>query len=450
MPKSPLACRTAILMIALGGGLATAQPLPVVGPMPGTCTVVRNDYGGFSVTGASVFGNQIVSFQPDAAIQMGSLAGNAASAFQIDCDGVNIAAGNKLAIRSGAASQRAIIRNTDANATTIAGTLVAESGSGVIVIGLGPDLSPAGPPPFLELVNANGITVELNGLIDGAGGLVVSGLSGWTVGESVINRGTIDGAAHLEVRGRKIQGGGAFIGDEVVLSTLTVANNPVNGSFFLSNSLQLYPAASGHVGLTLHAYGTAPQVLNVKINGDGEVWMPSTWGVGTTAPPNNAVIPKGGTRAAGIPEPAYGGGSMIVQATGSLRVASGPTNDFVFPGAIVMKALGTLDLNGVIINQGWTISGQQFQGVFFESPSIVSPVGNIQVLTNNPNWINFSTQPKQHVRTWSLTGDGSGGAGYVVADAFAPHLNTYSATIQAAANGECWTCLINTAPVDMY
>ena len=119
-------------------------------------------------------------------------------------------------------------------------------------------------------------------------------------------------------------------------------------------------------------------------------------------------------------------------------------------GSLEFNEDGELDLNGVVINQGWTITGKQFQGVFFESPSIVSPPGYIQVLTNNPNWINFSSLPKQHVRTWSLTGDGNGGAGYVVADAFAPHLNTYSATIEAAANGECWTCLINTAPVDMY
>jgi len=318
-----------------------------------------------------------------------------------------------------------------------------------VMSGKGANLTPANLPPFLEVINGNGITVELNGLIEGPSGLLVSGLSDWTVGESLINHGTIDGGEYLELHGRKIQGGGAFIGDEIFVSTLTVANNPVNGSFFLSNGLQLYPGPSGHVNLQLHAYGTTPQVLNIKINGDGDVYMPS--GTTRTGPPaNNAVIPQGGTRAPGVPEPSYGGGSMIVQATGSLRVASGPNNDFVFPGAIVLKALGTLDLNGVVINQGWTTSGQQFQGVFFEAPDIVSPAGNIQVLTNNPNWINFSTLPQQHVRTWSLKAQPNGGAAYDVADSYAPHRNSYSATVNAAANGQCWTCLINFTPINVF
>ena len=57
--------------------------------------------------------------------------------------------------------------------------------------------------------------------------------------------------------------------------------------------------------------------------------------------------------------------------------------------------------------------------------------------------------PKQKVRTWSLTPQG-GGAAYIVADAFATHLNSYSLTTEAAANGQRWLCLINPAWVDMY
>ena len=31
----------------------------------------------------------------------------------------------------------------------------------------------------------------------------------------------------------------------------------------------------------------------------------------------------------------------------------------------------------------------------------------------------------------------------------APHLNTFSVITEAAANGQCWTCLGNPLPVDM-
>lgn len=418
--------------------------------MPGACTIGHNDYGSVSVTGGQIFGNVIVGLLPGAIVQLGNIPGNAGSYVELECDGINVAAGNTFNIRSGADFQRVILRNSDTDPSVIEGALHALPG-GLMFKDAGIEgAAGAWAAPYLEFINDNGITVALNGLVNGPGGLLVSGLSGWQVGEALINAGTINGGPHLELRGRKIQGGGIYMGDEIVISTLTVANNPVNGAHFLSNSLQLHPSSNGPVSLTLHAYGTAPQVLNIKINGDGSVWMPSSWGPGSTTPPNNAVIPQGGTRAAGVPEPAYGGGSMIVQATGSLEVINGPTHDFVFPGAIALKALGTLNLNAVVINQGWTISGQQFQGVFFESPSIVSPAGNIQVLTNHPNWINFSTYPTQRVRTWSLTQQQNGSAAYATADSFAPHQNTYSTSVEAAANGQCWTCLINFQPIVVF
>src|SRR6185369_3452247 len=98
-----------------------------------------------------------------------------------------------------------------------------------------------------------------------------------------------------------------------------------------------------------------------------------------TLPQNNAPLAPGAVRPPGTPEPAFGGGSMIVQATGSLTLVNGGTNDFAFPGAIVLKAGGDLNTGGVIVNQGWTVSGQQFQGIFLESPNIFSSAGNIQV-----------------------------------------------------------------------
>jgi len=134
----------------------------------------------------------------------------------------------------------------------------------------------------------------------------------------------------------------------------------------------------------------------------------------------------------------------------SLTLAGGPTNNFVFPGGIVLKAVGDLNLNAVVITNGWTTNGQPFQGIFLESPNIISPSGNIQVLTNNLNWVNFSTLPHAPVRAWTLVQMGNGSAGYATADAVAPHLNTYSILSEAAANGQCYLCLINGNPVNMF
>ncbi|MFO1315274.1 MAG: hypothetical protein U1F58_06685 [Burkholderiales bacterium] len=118
--------------------------------------------------------------------------------------------------------------------------------------------------------------------------------------------------------------------------------------------------------------------------------------------------------------------------------------------SIVLKAEGTLDMNGVLVNQGWTVTGKQFQGIFLESPDIVSPAGLIQLYSNYPNWVNFSTMPKQYVRAFSLAANPDGSAGFFAADAIIPHLNTYSVSVNLAASGGCWTCAINTQPIDVY
>lgn len=432
-------------LVAVAGAAIAASLPAVAANTPGTCTIVRNDYGPLSVSGATIIGNNIVAIQSGAIIQLGPLPGGANSFIQLDCDGINVGVGRTFNIRSGAASQSVVLNNTDGNPSVIAGELhmlpgAIQSAAG----GMGPSLALLGPPPFLTFINGNGIDVPLNGLIDAPAGMVLGGLADWTTGESITNAGTIDGGPYLELHGRKIQGGGAFMGDEIVVSVLTVANNPVNGAHFLANSLQLFPSSpAGDVKLTLHGYGTTPQVFNINIHGDGEVYMPSDWGPGTTTPPNNPVVPLGGSRAAGVLEPSYGGGSMIVQATGSLKVGVLASGDFVFPGAIVLRASATLDLNGAVINQGWTITGQQFQGVFFESPNIVSPAGNVTVATNNPNWINFSSLPHRTVISWTLTPQPDGSAQFERADTTAPHRNTYSVTTEAAANGQCWVCLID-------
>ncbi len=139
---------------------------------------------------------------------------------------------------------------------------------------------------------------------------------------------------------------------------------------------------------------------------------------------------------------------MIVQATGALTLRKSDSNDFVFPGAIVLKAGGMLNLNGVLVNQGWTASGRAFQGVFFEAPGITS--GDvIRVATNQLNWVNFSTMPHAPVRTWQLVTGTDGTAQYVPSDAVAPHLNTYSILSETAANGGCWLCITSMEPVNM-
>jgi hypothetical protein len=279
--------------------------------------------------------------------------------------------------------------------------------------------------------------------------LDVSGLgASWYVGQAIVNQGIIDGGPALRISGVAIRGGGQFKGNAAFLSTITNANNPVNGAYFLSNGLQLHPSTGNEVALTLHAYGNSPQFVNVTVNGNASVWMPSAWGTGVGAPPNNAVVPPGGSRAAGVAEPPYGGGSIIVQATGSLKLTSGPTNDFVFPGGIVLKAWGPLDLNGVTVNQGWTTMGRAFQGIYFESPGIFSALP-VAIFSNDLNWTNFSTLPAAHIQISRLVLMPNGTSRYLPANLEAPHQNTFSTQVEAAAAGQCWVCLINYVPINV-
>jgi filamentous hemagglutinin family protein len=380
-------------------------------------------------------GSSITDLKPGAVIQLGTTAGSAGSFAEIDFHGLNIAAGDTLTIKSGAPGQSIMLVNVDAGASSIAGALMASGGNGTAA-------------PVVYLQNPNGITVELSGSIIAPAGLSVDTLGNTaTTGQPLVNNGVLDGGGSLQLFGARINGSGSFKGNAVVVSTFGSANNPVNGAHFLSNGLQLSPSSGSTVALTLNGYGSTPQALNVKVNGDAVAAMPSTWPAGSSLPPNNLPVPPGGSRPAGAPAPGFGGGSMIVQATGTLTLAN--SNDFVFPGAIVLKSAGALDVNGVVINNSWTGAGQSFQGVFFESPSIVSTSGLIQVLTNNLNWVNFSTLPHAPVRTWQLVPGSNGALGHLAADSVAPHRNTYSILIEAAAAGQCWVCLVNTAPVNM-
>jgi len=86
---------------------------------------------------------------------------------------------------------------------------------------------------------------------------------------------------------------------------------------------------------------------------------------------------------------------------------------------------------------------EALRDVGYETPS------PIQVFTNDLNWVNFSSFPQVPVRTWQFAQGAFGNALFAVADDVAPHLNTYSVLSEAAAAGQCWTCLVNPAPVDM-
>jgi hypothetical protein len=343
-----------------------------------------------------------------------------------------------LTIRSGASGQTLVLRNVAATASAIGGTLQAQGGNGAA-------------PPALHVWNQNGIAIAPSGNVLSPSGLSLDALdAAWTTGQNVELAGIADGGAYLELAGANVRGGGAFKGNAIGVHTRGSANNPVNGAYYLQNGLQLYPSSGNTIALTLNGFGAGKQVFNLFANGNATAWMPSAWPAGVNLPPNNAVVMPGGARASGVPEPAYGGGSMILQASGALTLVNGGTNDFVFPGAIVLKAGGDLDVNGVTVDQGWTTSGQSFQGIFFESPNIVSPNGQIRVYGNDLNWMNFSTLPQQSVRAFSLKRNADGSASFAATDTTTPHQNTYSVIQNTAAAGGCWLCQISTQPVNVY
>lgn len=423
-----------------GGGGSAASTSPtlsqtVQNAVPGSATIVANPYGTVTVTGATLNGNTISNFTSNVVIQFGGTPGATGSSAQIDFQGLSVGSGNVVTLRSGASGQAVLLRAATTAASLINGTLRAEGGGGA--------------PPFLRVVNPNGITV--GGTIDSPAGLELSALGATpTQGNLVQNSGAIDGGPVLVVEAAGIRGGGSYKGNAIRLSMFGNANNPVNGNDFLANGLQLFPSYGEAVFLTLNPYGPAPLVMNLEVNGNATVWMPSSWHAGMTLQPNNNPLPPEGVRPPGTPPPSYGGGSMILQTTGTLALVDGGTHDFVFPGAIVLKSGGALDLAGVLVNQGWTGNGQAFQGIFLEAPLIASSAGNIRLYTNFPNWVNFSTLPQAPVRAFTLAKQTDGSESFVAADDSVPHQNTYSVIQGIAAAGGCWLCAVNTQPVDVY
>ncbi len=418
--------------VILAAVLAGAVIAPATAGI-GVGTVVANPYDTLSILGGTLVDNTISNLGRYAVIQLGPTAGAEGSTAQIDFQGIDIDAASTLTIRSGAPGQSILIRNIDAAPTLIAGALRTKAAAGFAA-------------PVLYVSGPTGITVQPTGAIDSPAGLTLDALGGTaTSGEPLVNNGVLNGGNALWLFAANVTGSGLFSGDSVYVSTYGNANNPVNGAHYLANGLQVYPGTGSDVLLTLNDYGSSPQVFNFNINGNGTVAMPSAWPAGSPLPQNNLPVPPEASTAG--PPPAYGGGSMIIQATGTLTL-SPDAPDFVFPGGIVFKSGGTLDLSGVIVDNGWTGAGVAMQGVFFEAPSIISAGGDIQVFTNNFNWVNFSTFPQAPVRTWQLAALSNGQYVYSSADDVVPHINSYSTISEAAAAGQCWTCLVNSTPMN--
>ncbi len=407
--------------------------------MPGTATVVRHPYGTLSVSGATLSGNVISGFTRTSTIRLGATPGGAGSFAKIDFQGFDIGPGNSLVIQSGAAGQTVYLANVGASLATITGALVIEGANGA-------------PPPAIVIESEMGLTVDPAGSIAAPGGLVVDALGTTaTTGGNVLNQGAIDGGPSLRIDAAKVNGGGRFVGNAVAFATFGNLNNPATGLHFLANGLQLYPATGNTVALSAAGYGLAPQFMNLTVNGNATFSMPSVWPNGSTLPATNRPVLAGQSRAAGTPDPAFGGGSIIVQATGNLTLDGGASADFVFPGGIALRTSGTLDTHGTTIDNAWTTSGQSFQGVFMEAAQIVDTTigGALAIRTNDRNWANFSARPAMPVSTWTLQMQPDGTQAFVAADAAVPHLNLYSIETEANAAGQCWVCLVYTQPVSL-
>ena len=165
------------------------------------------------------------------------------------------------------------------------------------------------------------------------------------------------------------------------------------------------PSTGGTVALTLNGYGSAPQVFNVPRRGqraglDAVSLAPEA----SPDPVNSAPVLPGGFRPAGVPDPTYGGGSLIVQATGGLVLDGGVSYDFVFPRRPRASSPAARSISTAFtVDNGWTTGGQAWQGMFFEAPVITSSAGLIDVRASDNNWINFNVKPNVGVRAWQLT-----------------------------------------------
>jgi len=407
--------------------------------MPATATITTNPYGPLHVTGAQLLGTTITNPKRSVDIELGTTPGAAGSVARIDLSGLAVGPGNTLRIRSGAPGQTVLLVNAGSDAASIAGSIVAVQGNGA-------------PPPALIVKSSPGMTLAASGRIEAPSGLTIDTLGAEvTIGTPLVNQGVLHGGPTLALKAAKVTGGGLFRGNAMTLVTFGNLHNPVNGAHYLANGLQLHPASGTTVTVAIAGYGASAQVYNLMINGNGVVSMPSSWPAGSALPPNNRPVLPNAVRPAGTPDPGYGGGQIIIQAAGTLKLDGGASHDFAFPGGFVLRAGTAIDINGTLLVNGWTTSGTVYQGTFLEAPSIVDRSGSatLDVFTNDLNWTNFSVRPTVPVQTATLRRQGDGTARYGGANALAPHLNFYGLVTEAGAAGKCYVCLVNTTVMDL-
>ncbi|MCC7039286.1 MAG: Ig-like domain repeat protein [Burkholderiales bacterium] len=407
--------------------------------MPASATVITHPYGALNVIGAQFDGTHLSNPTRNVDIELGTTPGTAGSVARIDFAGLSVGPGNTLRIRSGAPGQTVLLVNVSSELAEVAGSIVAIQGNGA-------------PPPTLIVKSPPGMTLVPGGRIETPSGLTVDTLGAdIATGSPLVNRGVLHGGSTLALKAAKVTGDGLLRANATTFTTFGNLHNPVNGAHFLANGLQLHPASGKTVTVAIAGYGTSPQVYNLMVNGNAVLSMPSVWPAGSTLPANNRPVLPNEVRSAGVPDPGYGGGQIIIQAAGTLTLDGGASRDFVFPGGFVLRANGAIDVAGTTLINGWTTSGTIYQGIFVEAPSIVDSTGSpaLDVLTNDVNWVNFSVRPALPVQTSTLRRQGDGTARYGNANAAAPHLNFYGLVTEAGAAGKCYVCLVNTTVMDL-
>jgi len=412
----------------------------LVAPPAGGGAITVNGYGPLAVTGATLSGTTLTNFSSDVAITLGSVTGALGAFLEIDLDGLPLGPGQTLTFKAGGKGQVVVLNDTRGTGSVVAGTLRAAAGNGEAA-------------PVLYLRNPAGLTVIGTGVIDAPSGLALDLRNSVRTSGVVTNQGWVNGGTKLHVSAGKITGGGTLRGDDITIATEGNANNTVDPVDFMRNGLNLAPASGDTVALRVSAYGTQPQFLNLHVLGNATFAMAPAWSGDL---PLLLPLPKSNSPIAGYPifqaDQPYGGGSLLMQVTGSLTMDGGyVANAFVFPGGIALVAGGTLDINAVRIDNGWSTGGKPFQGLFFEAPVIKSTNGNINLTVSNLNWVNFSTRPTgtavwppQQVRR---APDGS--IFTVYADGLL-HINTYSQITAIAAAGGCWVCAVDPTPVILH
>jgi len=221
-----------------------------------------------------------------------------------------------------------------------------------------------------------------------------------------------------------------FVSDNVVLVSYGSFNAPIAGETnWPKNSIDITPLTpGGTIGFDMSAIGGGFQAINVQFNGDAAVTS------GMTQTPFQLV---GLTSSVLVPPflTANGGSQLILHATGNMDIygsfgAYGPLGPwaFQFPGGIAFIAEGYLSQNVPVYN-AWTTNGGAFQGVFYESPTIIA---GGYTATNDQNWVNYSSYPLTGPSQAFIIHETAPGLYQFVNTPDAIHNNTYTRVVTGA------------------